>query len=325
VFELPVMKKTILALALSASVWAAPPKTNLPNPLSYVDPTCVSFAVLQARPGDAAFDQALRSIWGDLEKRNLQPGSWIAILSGLLSSSQKQQFLLGLLPFQGVRLDYIDPKGVPHSTTVISIAGWRGLQSIYWSKLQMDESGKPWPLKRYGKADVAVRGKSAVARMDGNFYAFTDASQVERSFTRPPSAPTALYKGLNQQRDTYGLLFNKQQSIRRFLFWVDQFDLGAVEQAMGVEKFAKALDSIEYLSWEGEFLDEDRCALEMRWKTSNPDLVEEMLSVARKVLKERGRPATMQTVGLEDEILLNMELGGNRRFFVDYLAKKEPI
>lgn len=305
--------------------WADPPRANLPDPLYYVDPACVSFGVLQARPGDAAFHQALQSIWSDLEAHQFDSSSWLGVLTAVLGSTQKQQFLLGFLPFQGVRLDYLDPQGQAHSATVVTITGWPGLQGLFWNRLQQDGQGNPWPTRRLGKVDVVLRGDGAIARLDRTFYAFSDAGTAQRCLLPHSHALSPAYQKLDRHHDTYGLLFNRHNSLRRFLGWLDQDDLAAVEKAQGPARFQKTLESIEMIRWQGELLDEDRLRLTMQIQSQDSPAVEELLSIAQRILSERGRPARLQTAASNGELCLQLEIGGNRKFIVDYLTRDKPI
>ena len=321
-------RKLTLALALTLAVAAEPPKNSLPDPLSYVDPSCVSFGVMHARADDQAIHRTMQMLWTELEKRHLSSDSWVGMLANFLSTGQRQQLLLGFLPFQGIRLDYLDSQGGAHSATVVTVAGWKGLQGLFWNRLIHDSQGKPWPTQRVGGADVVNSRDGKLARRDGTFYKFTDTMMAQRCLLQSRHAVPALYNSLDRSHDTYGVLHNRQLSLRRFLTWMNMDDVAAVEKAMGVDKFKRAMESVEYLTWQGEVLDDDRLDLEMRIHVVRPqenELVSELLTVARRVLKERGRPTEIKTRIVGSDLMLDMVIGGNRQFFLDYLTKDKPV
>jgi hypothetical protein len=322
------LKKLALTLALTAAVWAEPPKTSLPDPLSYVDTSCVSFGVMHARADDQAIHRAMQRLWHELEKRHLNSDSWVGMLANFLNQGQRQQLLLGFLPFQGIRLDYLDNQGGVHSATVVTVAGWKGLQGLFWNRLLLDPQGRPWPTQRVGGADVVSARDGQLARREGTFYKFTDSLMAQRCLLKSHNSVPPLYHSLDRSHDTYGVLHNRQRSLRRFLTWMNMNDVAAVEKAMGVDDFRRAMEAVDYLTWQGEVLDDDRLDLEMRIHVVRPQdnpLVSELLTVARRVLKDRGRPAEIKTRVVGSDLMLDMVIGGNRQFFLDYLTKDKPV
>lgn len=323
------LKKVALALATSAALAAEPTKVDLPNPMGFVDTGCVSFGVLHARADDQNIHRAMLNMAVELDKRQLDSSTWVGILANLLSPAQRQKMLLGFLPFQGIRLDYVDNSGGLHSANVVTVSGWRGLQGLFWNRLLTDHQGRPFPTKKMGRADVTVRREGAIARLDGTFYAFSDTLMAQRCLVKSAHSVPALYKTLDTSHDTYGILYNRQKSLSRFLHWMNMDDLAAVENAMGVDRFKKAMDAVEYLMWQGEVLDDDHLDLEMKVHVPNSadvPLVNELLTTARTVLKQRGRPTEVTNKqSTSHDIAFDMVIGGNRKFFLDYLTDDEPM
>lgn len=322
-------KIALLALATTSLLAAEPQKVDLPNPMGFVDAGCVSFGVLHARADDRNIHRMMQNLALELDRRQLDSSTWVGILANLLSPAQRQKMLLGFLPFQGIRLDYLDNAGSLHSATVVTVSGWRGLQGLFYNKLLTDPQGRPYPTKKVGRADVTVRREGAIARLDGTFYAFTDTMMAQRCLVKSAHSIPALYKTLDTSHDTYGILYNRQKSLSRFLHWMNMDDLAAVENAMGRDRFKKAMDAVEYLMWQGEVLDDDHLDLEMRVHVPHAEdapLVQELLTVARKVLKDRGRPTEVTNKqSTSHDITFDMVIGGNRKFFLDYLTDDEPM
>ena len=321
-------KRWAIALALGSSLAAEPSKNSLPDPISYVDTGCVSFGVMHARANDQAIHRAMQNLWIELENRQLDSSSWVGILANFLSAGQRQQLLLGFLPFQGIRLDYLDQQGGLHSATVVTVSGWKGLQGLFWNRLILDPQGNPWPTRRVGQADVVVSREGNMARLDGTFYAFSDTMMAQRCLLRGHHSVPALYQSLDRSHDTYGILYNRQRSLQRFLTWMNMDDVAAVERAMGADKFRRAMEAVDYLTWQGEVLDDDRLDLDMKVhvvRQEDTALAEELVSVARRVLRDRGRPTEMKTRVVGSDLNLDMVIGGNRQFFLDYLTKNKPV
>ena len=325
------MKKlstALASLALCSALGAEPTSSALPDPLHFADMNCVSFGVVQVRPEDSAFQAAFRAVAKELETRQLDSSSWIGILSSLLSENQRAALFTGLLPAQGIRVDYLDGQGALHSATVVTCTGWKGFQAILWGRLLMDKSGQPWPTERVGREDVVMRKDGTVARINGSFYAFSDKDIARSTLQRKPAKPPQDFVTLDKSHDTYGLLFNRQNSLARFLRWVDKADYAAVQKSFGESRFMEANQAVESVRWTGELLDDDRVSLEIRVRLKDAgkaELVDEFLSVAREVLKERGRPAKVESCIVDDEVLVNAEIAGNRRFFLDYFTGSKPV
>ncbi len=321
-----------LALLLSSlsltSALAAQPSSGLPDPLHFADGNCVSFGVVQVRPEDTAFQAAFQAVARELETRQLDSASWIGILSSLLSQNQRAALFSGLLPAQGIRVDYLDAQGGLHSATVVTCTGWKGFQALLWGRLMMDKSGQPWPVEKVGRNEVVLRKDGTVARINGSFYAFSDKEIARTTLERKPAPAPKDFAELDKTHDTYGLLFNRQNSLARFLRWVDRHDYAAVQKAFGEARFSEANQAVDSVRWTGELLDDDRVSLEIRVRlkeAGKAELVDEFLSVARQILKERGRPARVESCIVDDEVLINAEIAGNRSFFLNYFTSSKPV
>ena len=325
-----------MALLLSASVWALEPprKLVLPEPTSILAEGAVSLGVLRARPEDAGFQALMKTAWEALQARPAS-GGWLGLLTGLLSRGTQENVLLGLLPFQGVRMDWLDSSGKDHAAMMLTVAGWPGLQSIFWGGLLSGPDGKPYPEKQIGGKTVILRVKpgqteeqaAASAREGGSFYHFSDLETARRVWgegAKPEPALGPILAELDNQQDTYGVILNRNGSLMRILKWVNWGDTTAVENAVGPERMRQVVSGVRYLTWTGDLVDDNTMNMQVKFHTDSEETAEavaQLLRDARKTLKERGRAADLQMITRSEDVLLDVQMVGYRRLLQEYLKR----
>jgi len=325
------VRKTLLGLALLAGVAGA----EMPSPSILLDSRAVSIGVVHARPDDTGFKEMLKTAWETMRAREGGGATFLDLISSFLSRATQENILLGFLPFQGVRIDHIDEKGRDRASFMVTAAGWPGIQGLFWNTLLNGPDGKPYPTEAVGRDTLVIRPKvgqavedaPAVARKDGTFYSFADVETARRILEKKdlvnPAISTVLAE-LNQDSDTYGVLINRQQSLYRFLTWVNRRDFETVKQAVGEEKLLKAFEHVEVVTWQGDLVSDDRMDMQVRFRTDNPEQalqLEEVLSTARSALAEKGRTGDLQMTSVDQDVLVDIQFQGYRKMMVDYLQR----
>ncbi len=345
-----VLASCILSVATSLQVWSAPtPKPQkspqaastpretstskmVADPFQWLDDTTVAWGVVQARKEDIGFKALLKTAWAEM-RNGTSANSWLTMMNSFLSTAKQEDVLLGFLPFQGVRVDRLDPSGQDHSGTMVSIGGWPGLQSLFWGSLLNDSSGQPYKTEYVSGQTLVLRPKTgqkpeegpAVARVRGNFYAFSDPVTAKSCLSQsgPTGIAYSIAKTLNtNDQDTYGVVINRQDSLVRFFIWVDRYDYDAVAKAYGAEKLKTDINKVKHLTWTGDLKDDDVMEFEFRFVTGSEDeadAVGEMLKEARRALKARGRAAELQLTTLRNDVIVRVQMIGYRQLLQNYL------
>lgn len=302
------------------------------NPFQWMDDSTVAWGVVQARKEDVGFKALLKTAWQEMRNTS-SANSWLNMMNSFLSTAKQEDVLLGFLPFQGVRVDRLDASGQDHSGTMVSIGGWPGLQSLFWGTLLNDPSGKPYRSEFINGQTLVLRPKPgqkpeegpAVARVRGNFYAFSDPTTAKSCLnqTGPAGAAYDIAKSLDtKDQDTYGVVINRQDSLVRFFIWVDRYDYDAVAQAYGPDKLKEDINKVKHLTWTGDLKDDDVMEFEFRFVTGSEDHAEavgEMLKQARRALKARGRAADLQLTTLRNDVIVRVQMIGYRQLLQNYL------
>ncbi|MBT9583197.1 hypothetical protein IV102_07600 [bacterium] len=328
------MKKTLFALAcLTNLVWADGPK--LPPPSSLLDSKAVSLGVVHARPDDTGFKELFKTAWGAVQKRPGGTGGVIDMIGGFLSRTAQENMLLGFLPFQMVRIDHFDEKGRDRASFMVTLSGWPGLQGLFFATLLNGPDGQPYPTERVGNETVVIRARpgqpkedaGVVARLGGTFYSFADIEIARRILEKKQGNNpdlSAILSALNQEMDTYGVLLNKQDSLMRFLEWVNKRDFEAAKTSVGAEKLTNLFKHVELVTWQGDLISDDRMDMQVRFRTDSPDqaeVMEEVLSTVRKTLAERGRTGDLQMTTVDNDVMLDIQFTGYRKMLTDYLER----
>jgi len=333
------MKRNLLVLLVSAVAWADPPKPppaadKMPPITMLLDAKTVSVGVVHARPEDEGFKSLFATAWDSIKTRTGGSGSALDMISSFLGRSTTN-ILLQLLPFQMVRIDHFDDKGNDKPSFMVTMSGFQGLQGIFYAGLLNDKDGKPYETERIGKETVVIRAKPeqkreeamVLARVDGSFYGFADLETAHRVLEKKATPNPELTKTLalvNQDQDTYGVLLNRQNSVLRFFEWVNRRDFEGVKVAVGEEKLNKLFEHVTLVTWQGDLISDDRMDMQVRWRTDAPEMAEQLedvLSVARKALADRGRTGEIRITTVDTEVLLDIQFTGYRKMLQDYIAR----
>ena len=311
-------------------------RNPVPDALQYLDPDCVAWGVLSARPEDKGFQALLRTAWQGMRDNPTSSAPWLGVVSAFLSQATQEDVLLGFLPFQGVRVDRLDEKGQDHFSTVVTMSGWPGVQSLFWSSLLNGPDGKPFQTRTVNGETIVLRPKAgqeptqgpAMARVKGSFMAFSDLATGELSLTpRQPSGEVyTIASKLDKTQDTMGVLLNRKESLLRFLTWLDAHDVNILETGLGRERLQKDISKIEYVTWVGDLLSDDRMDLEFHFHTqgeTQAEEVAEMLKEARGALKDKGRAAELQMTTVRGDVIVRIEMVGFREMLQSFL--KRPL
>jgi hypothetical protein len=325
-------KTWVCFLMLATAGWGEP---NLPSPTVLLDSRAVSIGVVHARPDDSGFQQLFKTAWGAMRLRKGGGGSFLDLLSGFLSHSTQESMLLGLLPFQGVRIDHFDDKGRDRASFMVTLAGFQGLQSLFYNTLLRAPDGKTYPTVQIGRETLVIRPKpgqpqeeaGSVARVQGTFYSFADQETARRILEKKQGQNAELsriFQLLDQQQDTYGVLLNRQDSLYRFFDWVNRRDFENVRVAVGEEKLLNCFRHVDYCTWQGDLISDDRMDMQVKFRADSPqnaEVLEEVLTTARQALALQGRMGDLQMTTIDQEVLLSLQFTGYRKMLTDYLSR----
>lgn len=336
------LRRTLLILLTSLSLvtWAAesPTQLEIPDPAIFLSPDTISFAVIHARPEDPGFKALLDTAWEGI--RGVDTTSSNPFIKIVLRAieGRHSNALMSFLPFQLVRADTLGSDATkPHPTLAVTVAGWPGLQQIFYTGIASDGDGKAHPTKDLEEATLVLRkgweepsSSRILTRVDGTFMSFPTLQVAERMVNRfakqnssnPGGELGDLYTTLDTTRDTYGILLNRQGSMLRFLRWLNKHDVYAAEQSVGAEKLKKVLNQVEYLTWEGDLVSDDEMTFLIRFGTTSKEARKELTAVlkdVRTVLDQYGRAGEMQLTGLDDELIMNFTMTGYRAMLKSYV------
>lgn len=314
----------------------SPSQLEIPNPAIFLSPDTISFAVIQAHPDDAGFKALLDSAWAGVRGVDTSSSNPFVKLVMRAIEGRHSNALMSFLPFQLVRADSMGSGGKPHPTLAITVAGWPGLQSLFFSGISADKSGKQYPTKDLEEATLILRKgwkdptrSHVLTRVDGTFMSFPTVSRAEKSVNRFATKNTSnpggyigeLYQSLDTNHATYGVLINKKGSMLKFLRWLNKHDVGAAEQAVGAERMAKVMKEVRSLTWEGDLVSDDEMKFLIKFQTTSKAARKDLTKVlkeVRTVLDQYGRAGEMQATGLDSDLILNFSMTGNRAMLKRY-------
>lgn len=344
------MKYLLLVLLLAGSVLAQEPAKKreappAPLPDAFVEPDSMSIGVIQARPDDVGFQQLLRTAWAALQERGAtNSGGFLNMALGLMATGKQEDTLLTFLPIQLVRVDRLDKDNHPVPTLGISIAGWPGVQTLYYNSLLSAPDGKPYPTQRVGSTTVVLQKRNpdqkdeevrALAKVKGSYASFPNVGVAQRIIPRLTGTNVTMPDGdlndvlgtVDRTMDTYGAVLNKNGSLWKFLWWLNQRDCARIQQEVGPEKLATALGKIQYLTWQGDLVSDDRTDLQVRFQTDSEEsgeLVADVLKETKGILKKYGRAGDLQMTTAERQVLLTVSMVGYKKMLQDYIAGPRP-
>lgn len=299
-----------------------------------LDARTVSLGVVHARPEDEGFKSLFTTAWDSIKTRSGGSGSALDMVSTFLGRSTTN-ILMQFLPFQMVRVDHFDDEGHDKPSFMVTMSGFQGLQGIFYNTLLNGPDGKPFETEKIAKETVIIRAKPGqkreealvLARINGTFYGFADLSTAHRVLEKKNAANPDLSKNLslvNQDQDTYGVLLNKQNSVLRFFEWANRRDFEAIKASIGEEKLNKIFEHVTMVTWTGDLISDDRMDMQVRWRTDAPEIAEQLedvLSIARKALSDRGRTGEIRITTVDTEVLLDIQFTGYRKMLQEYLAR----
>lgn len=313
-------------------------KLEIPNPAIFLSPDTISFAVIQALPDDDGFKALLDTAWEGIRGVDTTSSNPFIKLVLRAIEGRHSNALMSFLPFQLVRADALGSESLkPHPTLAVTVAGWPGLQQIFFSGIAADGGGNAYPIKDLEEATLVLRKgwedptrSRVLTRVDGTFMSFPTIETAERTVERFAAKNTSnpggdigeLYRGLDTSRDTYGILLNKQGSMLKFLRWLNKHDVYAAEQSVGADRVRKVLGEVRSLTWEGDLVSDDEMKFLLRFQTTSKEARKELtklLKDVRGVLDQYGRAGEMQATGLDSELIVNFSMTGYRAMLKSYL------
>lgn len=327
-----------LWFALPARAAESPSQLDMPEPANFLSPDSISFGVLHARPDDEGFRKLLDTAWqGMKSQKSGMTDGFMGILLRVIQGDQSNA-LISFLPLQMVRVDSLDPKSaLPHPTLAVTVAGWGGLQTPLFMKLATGKDGKPYPTKDLEDATLVLREKwedptssHILTRLKGTFISFPTLekaeSTVKKLASQTPPKPQgeigALLPSLDRDRDTYGVLLNRKDSMRKFLRWLNKGDMRHAEEVVGKERMDKVLAGVNSMTWEGDLVSDDEMAFFLRFRTVSPEARKELgvlLKDVREVLNGYGRAGEMRTSGIGSELQVHFTMIGYRDMITSYI------
>ena len=331
---------TVLCLTLLANAEGSRSRLSIPDPAIFLSPDTVSFLVIRATPEDEGFKSLLDTAWDALNGAKGGGNNWIykAIL-GKLQGEDNNAFV-ALLPAQFVRVDALPEDATePYPTTVTTVSGWPGLQSIWYlaqgkgpdGDFETQELGGDATLILRDGFDDPTRGR-VLTRLDGSIASFPTPGRarvavkrfVDNDTTSPNPRIGDLLANLNPEADTYGVLINDRGSALRMLRWLNKYDVARAEEAIGKERAERLFNEILSMTWEGDLVSDDEMRLLLSFQTTSPEARREvagMLKDVREVLAGYGRAGKMEITGLDNELFVKFEMTGYRAMLRSYIDR----
>ncbi len=315
----------------------SPQKVELPPPEVLVTPDAISLAVVQARPDDEGFRALLKTAWEGFQGVSGQgTNSFLKVVLRAIQGDDPYG-LSSFLPVQAVRVDQLGPQGKPHPTLAVTVAGWPGLQTFFYTGLAHNHQGQKYPTQDYEAATLVLRdgwedptASRILTRVKGTFLSFPTIDQAETVIERldkqdaslAQTALTQALTGLDTQADTYGVILNRNGSMLKFLLWLNQYDVGRVIERVGRQRMDEVLEEVTLLAWEGDLQSNDSLRFLARFETTSKEArqaLREVLLEAAEVLREHNRAGELQVTGLRNQVLVDFTMVGYRRTMLGYI------
>lgn len=336
--QLPLALLLLASLSSPALAAESPTSLEIPQPVVFLQPDSISFAVLQARPEDEGFQKLLDTAWQGLQQSKSGATSGFMGVVLKVIQGQHSNALMSFLPLQMVRVDSLDTKtGLPHPTMAVTVSGWAGLQVPLYSMMTRNPEGQPLPTKDLEEATLVLREgwkdptrSHVLTRVKGTIVSFPTVEKAESvvKAMASPSPATArgaihdLLQTLDTQHDTYGVLLNRQGSLLRFLTWLNKSDVSRAIEAVGQDRMQRVIDTISSMTWEGDLRSDDEMGFFLRFHTSSPEARKELAALlkdVRGVLDRYGRAGEMRTTGMGNELHVDFTMVGYREMMTSYL------
>lgn len=279
---------------------------TLPDPSTFGRSDSLAIFVVRARSEDNGFRQMLATAINGAQAQKGAP-SLASFLSSFLSLRSQEEMLLAALPLQWVRVDSVGPDGRLLSNVAITLAGWRGFQTLIYNALTAGPEGKPYDKRLHQGEEIVLRdgwqspgARLVLARVKGTFLNCSTPDQARYQIDRllgkdhsPLQGPLwQAYSQLAQDKDAFGVIVNRSGSLLKVLEWVNRADTQRVREKLGSERFERAAELVESASWEADVVSDDRIDIEVRFATAGRPQAEELallLEEAREVLDQEGR------------------------------------
>lgn len=324
-------------LALPALAAEPSTKAELPTPETFIMEDTISLAVVQARPQDQGFKALLDAAWegfGGVTGENANTFFRIVLKA---IQGENSNALMSFLPAQIIRADALGADGLPYPTLAVTVAGWTGLQNIFYTGMGTDSSGKKYPTRDTEAATLILREgwkdpsrSHILTRMKGTFMSFPTVEKAEQVVTRfdkgetnlPTNQFVELLSQLDRQADTYGVVINRNGSLMKFLRWFNKADTNRIAKSVGPERMAEVMAGVQSMSFTGDLVNENEMHFLVTFRTDSPKTREELTDVlkeARDVLEQYGRAGELQLSGLRNDVLVDFKMLGYKDMMKSYV------
>jgi hypothetical protein len=330
----------LLMLTRPARAADSPTHLEIPQPWVFLNPDSISFAVVHARPDDEGVRALLDTAWNGLKSSNSPATSGFMGILLRVIQGDRSNALLSFLPLQMVRVDSLDPEtGLPHPTLAVTVSGWGGLQTPLYAVMSRDKDGKAYPTRDLEDATLVLREgwqdptrSHVLTRVKGTWVSFPSVEKAERAVkalanpnpVRPKGELVDLLGTLDTERDTYGVLLNRQGSLLKFLSWLNKGEVERATAVVGQERMDRVVSKVSSMTWEGDLRSDDEMNFQLRFHTESPEARKELNALmkdVREVLNGLGRAGEMKTTGIGNELHVDFTMVGYRAMVADYISR----
>lgn len=150
---------------------------------------------------------------------------------------------------------------------MVTLSGWPGLAGAVFCHSAQWPRWTALPHRKGGNETVAIRARpgqpkedaGVVARWGSTFYSFADIEIARRILEKKQgnNPDLSAILSFNQEMDTYGVLLNKQDSLMRFLEWVNKRDFEAAKASVA-KKLTNLFKHVELVTWQGDLIHMNR-------------------------------------------------------------------
>lgn len=267
------MRKRILFFIalLTCIVMAASDRNELPNPELVPEGDVYSIAVVQLRENDEPIKQLLEAAIKSISSGETKLPPSMADVSDYLSRNSRADMLFAGLPFQTVRVDRM-VNGQDQGTTVVTLAGWKGLQVNVRNSLSAGPDGKAFPVTRYRVTDLVQRDVNVMCQVNGSFVFAPDADSAKKLVDRlapkdkpvPPVASPTLtaFKALPKTSDAYGVVINQKGAFSALLKSLNNDQIQKIRDKVGNDRLEKAVANTKSATWSIDITSAERADLQ---------------------------------------------------------------